>query len=203
MRDFMTFLVCIFIGGAVYLYFYGDSVTFFEDDNAPKKVKTVKKEEAHSSDIGAGKYKLTNQFGEQVTEKSYRHSKNLVFFGFTHCPDICPTTLSTLTEVYEKLGANADEIKVIFITVDPENDTPEVMQEYLLNFNKDFIGLTGPREEIEKLAKSYKAYVNKSDDGQIMHSDLVYYMDEEGNYIHHFNRENSVDEIVEYIKKHD
>ncbi len=196
MRDFMTMIIVLALGAGVYFYFF---------DDAPKgpgpeiKGKYTNKNEG---EIGGTSFTLTNQFGEKVTERSFRHSKSLVFFGFTHCPDICPASLAVMTEVYNELGANKDELKPIFITVDPENDTPEVIQEYLLNFHKDIVGLTGDRTEIEKVVKSYKAYESKADDGQIMHSDLIYFMDEDGKYITHFNRENTPDEIVAYIKKH-
>ncbi len=197
MRDFMTLILVVALGFGVYLYFFSDDTPAGPGPNVTGKY--VNKNEA---DIGGTSFTLTNQFNEKVTERSFRHSKSLVFFGFTHCPDICPATLSVLSEVYTQLGLNADELKVIFITVDPENDTPDVIQEYLLHFNKDFVGLTGSREQIEKVVKSYKAYESKSAEGQVMHSDLIYFMDEDGKYITHFNRENTVEEIIATIKKH-
>ena len=195
MRDFMTFIIVVALGFGAYLYFSEDTPKGPGPDVYGKYVNK------NVGEIGGTSFTLTNQFGEEVTERSFRHSKSLVFFGFTHCPDICPTTLSLLNDVYVQLGANADEIKIIFITVDPENDTPDVIQQYLLNFHKDFVGLTGPRAEIEKVVKSYKAYESKSDKGQVMHSDLVYFMDEDGKYISHFNRENTAAQIVEAVKK--
>ena len=195
MRDFMTFILVAMLGVGIYFYFFNSA------PKGPGPVVETKYVNKNEADIGGASFELVNQFNEKVTERSFRHSKTLVFFGFTHCPDICPTTLAVMADVYTQLGSNADEIKPVFITVDPENDTPDVIQEYLLNYNKDIVGLTGDKEEIEKLEKSYKVYANKSDDGKVMHSDLIYLMDENGKYITHFNRENTAEQIVEYIKK--
>jgi protein SCO1 len=197
MRDFLTMIIVAALGFGIYLYFFAD-----DSSSGPGPTVTGKYVNKNEGDIGGASFTLTNQFGEKVTERSFRNSKSLVFFGFTNCPDICPATLSIMTDVYNQLGSNADEIKPIFITIDPENDTPDVIQEYLLHFHKDIVGLTGPREEIEKLVKSYKAYESKSEDGQVMHSDLIYFMGKDGKYITHFNRENTAEEIVAYIKKH-
>ena len=196
MRDLMTFLMVAALGAGIYFYFFNDGPT-----GAGPNI-TSKYTNKNESDIGGASFELTNQFGETVTERSFRHSKTLVFFGFTHCPDICPTSLAVMADAYTQLGSNADEIKPIFITVDPENDTPDVLQEYLLQFNKDIVGLTGDKAEIEKLVKSYKAYANKSEDGEVMHSDLIYFMDENGKYITHFNRDNTAEQIAAAIKKH-
>lgn len=213
MRDFLTMVFAAIV-------IYGLYVMFFTDDfNASKIIDSTlggkykpESENGSSANNGAtgtnnkvtigADFKLTNQFGEVMSSKQLRHRKLLVFFGFTNCPDICPAALAVMNEAYELLGAEADLVKPVFITIDPENDTPQVIQEYLLNFNTAFLGFTGERTEIERVVKAYKAYANKSDDGQVMHSDLIYLMDENGKYITHFNRDNTPQQIAKTIKKH-
>ena len=85
----------------------------------------------------------------------------LVFFGYTHCPDVCPAAMQILQKVYEKLGKEKEKVAVVFISVDPERDTPKVVSEYAKYFNKDFIGLTGTPEEIKNVAKQYMVYYEK------------------------------------------
>jgi protein SCO1/2 len=196
MRDIMTLVLCAALAFGIYLYFKGDDI--FKSGSAKKIVSAVTTPKV---EIGGAKFKLTNQFGEIVTERSFLNSKSLVFFGFTNCPDVCPTTLAVMTEAYIQLGENLDDIKPIFITIDPARDNPQVIQEYLLNFHKDIIGLTGDKTAIEKLTKSYKAYASKDAKGEVMHTDLIYLMDENGKYIHHFNRNDTPQSIVKYIKK--
>ena len=199
MRDLMTFIFCGALAFAAYYYFFADDGVKL---SGPKIVNSKQIAAQPSVQIGGAKFTLTNQFGEKVTEKSLLNSKSLVYFGFTSCPAICPAALAVMTEAYVQLGESAAEIKPVFISVDPAVDTPEVMQEYLLNYHKDIVGLTGDKAEIEKLVKSYKAYANKADDGQVMHSDLIYLMDENGKYMTHFNNENTPAQIAEYVRKH-
>jgi protein SCO1/2 len=166
--------------------------------------KTASQSETEASSGEAligGAFELTDNKGNKFSEASLRGKKYLVFFGFTHCPDICPVAIATISDTLNKV----ENVSALFITVDPERDTVEVMDEYLLPFNKNIVGLTGTKPEVEKVEKLYKAYAQKSDahDGKYMmnHSDLIYLMDENGKYITHFNRGNSSEEIVAKLKK--
>src|SRR5690606_16968628 len=109
-------------------------------------------------------FALTDQHGKKVSSEDFRGRVMLVFFGFTHCPDICPTTVSNLSKMMDALGSDADEIVPVFITVDPERDTPEVMKNYLANFDERFVGLTGSMDDIKKTSKAYKVFFSKSHD---------------------------------------
>lgn len=110
----------------------------------------------------------------------------LIFFGYTSCPDICPATLSDFKEVHKLLGTKADQVKFVFITVDPERDTPERLRQYLDLFGSGIIGLTAPREQLEPVWKAYGVFVTKSktDDPNayfIDHSSRIYAIDKKGN----------------------
>jgi protein SCO1/2 len=204
MRDFFTMAFIVIILYAIYSMFFADKLSLPGSEpkaNSTSLTKSSKPVSMPAVEIGTD-FKLTNQYGEVMSSKQLRKRKLLVFFGFTNCPDICPAALAVMNEAYGLLGADSSLIKPVFITVDPENDTPQVIQEYLLNFSPDFLGFTGDRAEIERVVKAYKAYTNKSDDGQVMHSDLIYLMDGNGKYITHFNRDNTPQEIAKTIKKH-
>lgn len=109
-----------------------------------------------------GKFTLTDQNGKPVKDEDLRGQVLLVFFGFTHCPDICPVTVKTLSDLVDSLGDKATQVTPVFITVDPERDTPEAMKTYLANFNARIVGLTGTPEQIKQVAQLYKAYYSKS-----------------------------------------
>jgi protein SCO1 len=107
-------------------------------------------------------FKLVNQHGRGVVEADFRGKPTAWFFGFTHCPDVCPTTLMHMTKHLKSLGPDADKINAIFVTVDPERDTPEVLKEYLSSFDPRILGLTGSPEEIQKFTKGYHVFFAKA-----------------------------------------
>jgi len=109
-------------------------------------------------------FELTDHNGNTATLRDYRNKLVLLSWGFTKCPDICPLTLSTLKKVTDKLGKQNKGVKVLFITVDPERDTPERLKSYVPYFHKDFIGLTGSKEEIDKVVDDYGAFYIKHSD---------------------------------------
>jgi protein SCO1/2 len=108
-----------------------------------------------------GPFSLTDQNGNTVTEKSLLGHPTALFFGYTFCPDVCPTTLADLTLLMDKLGPDADKLKVYFVTVDPERDTQQVMADYLKAFDPRITGLTGPQPAIDQILKEYKVYARK------------------------------------------
>lgn len=159
--------------------------------NTPQKAEETT---TGSASIG-GSFTLTDQHGNSFSEQQLRGKHALIFFGFTHCPDICPAGLSTITNALETLPEPvANQITPVFITVDPERDTPERMAEYTANFHPDFIALTGSPEAVAEAADNYKVFYEKAGvhqdaDGNYMvnHSGYVYFMGPDGNYIKHFS----------------
>ena len=138
-----------------------------------------------------GPFRLTDQNGKTVTEQDMKGRPFLVFFGFTHCPDVCPTTLMELSDVLDKLGPDAARVGALFITVDPERDTPVELKDYLSSFNPRFKGLTGDPAAIAAVAKSYRVYLKKvpldNGDYTMDHTALVYLMDKNGKFVAPFN----------------
>lgn len=140
-----------------------------------------------------GPFELVDQTGKTVTDKDYRGKFMLMFFGFIHCPDVCPAELQVMAAALDRLGGKADRVAPIFISVDPERDTPEKMAEYVRNFGPRFIGLTGSPQQISATAKAYRVYYSKIDDEKsaikytMDHSAIAYLMSPEGDYLAHFN----------------
>ncbi|MDJ1158003.1 SCO family protein [Chelatococcus sp. SYSU_G07232] len=147
-----------------------------------------------------GPFTLVRQDGQTVTEKDFAGAPFLVFFGFTHCPDVCPTTLFEVSEVLRAAGDKGKRVRALFITVDPERDTPEVMKSYLGSFDARIVGLTGSPAAIDAVAKAYKAYAKKvplKDGGYTMdHTAIVYLMDAKGRFVGSFNLKRSPDEAA-------
>jgi protein SCO1/2 len=133
-----------------------------------------------------GPFQLVDQRGAAVTEATLQGHPSALFFGYTYCPDVCPTTLYEMTVWLGKLGADADKLKVYFVTVDPERDTKEQMAAYLEAFDPRITGLTGSREAIDAMLKGYRVYSRKvpSDDGNYImdHSAAVYLLDKEATF---------------------
>ena len=141
-----------------------------------------------------GPFTLVDQNGKTVTDRDFRGKNMLIFFGFTHCPDICPAELQVMSAALDALGSKADEVVPIFVTLDPERDTPEAVGAYVKNFGKNFVGLTGSPTAIANAAKTYRVTYSKLEykgkDGNygysIDHSALVYLMDKDGQYLINF-----------------
>lgn len=133
-----------------------------------------------------GAYALVNHRGERVTEQTYRGKTQFVFFGFTHCPDICPTALTLVTGLLDELGPAAAQVQPLFITVDPERDTVEAMARYVEAFHPSLVGLTGTTEQVAGAAAAFKVLYQKvpqADGGYFMdHSASVYVMAPDGSF---------------------
>jgi protein SCO1/2 len=149
-------------------------------------------------------FELLDQDGVTVRDEDLRGKFQLVFFGFTACPDICPTTLTNITAVLEELGPDAEGLVPLLITVDPERDTPAVLKEYLTAFNPRIRGLTGSPEQVATALKSFRVYAAKRDleggDYTMDHSTFIYLMDGEGAYRMHASASRSVEDLVEGIR---
>jgi protein SCO1/2 len=142
-----------------------------------------------------GPFRLEDQAGRTVTDKDMKGRPFLVFFGFTHCPDICPTTLFDVSQVLQKLGPDADRTGALFITVDPERDTPAVLKDYLSNFDPHLRALTGDRASVDAALKAYRVYAKKvpldGGDYTMDHTALVYLMDKDGQFVAPFDLKRS------------
>ncbi|MEX2128199.1 MAG: SCO family protein [Xanthobacteraceae bacterium] len=157
------------------------------------------------SDIG-GPFRLTDQDGRAVTEADFKGKPFLVFFGFTNCPDICPTALFEMSETLRRLGPAADKTAALFISVDPERDTPEKLKEYLQSFHSRISALTGTQSEIDAVTKAYKAYAKKvplDGGGYTMdHSAIVYLMDKNGRFVAPFNLKRPADQAAADLRRY-
>src|SRR6185295_1827127 len=155
-----------------------------------------------------GPFSLVDQTGKTVTDQDFRGRYMLVFFGFTHCPDICPAELQVMSAALDALGAKADSVVPIFITLDPERDTQAAMSAYVKNFGLRFVGLTGSSEQIAAAAKAYRVAYSKfqqdqtSSDYSIDHSTLVYLMGKDGEYITHFAYGTPASQMTETLRRY-
>lgn len=133
-----------------------------------------------------GPFTLVDQTGKRVTEKDFLGRDMLVFFGYTNCPDVCPAGLQVMTAALEKLGNRADNVTPIFITLDPEHDTPDKLAAYIKSFHPRLIGLTGNESEVAAAAKAYRVFyqkvVDEKDKSQytVDHSAIFYLMGKDG-----------------------
>lgn len=151
-----------------------------------------------------GPFRLTSHEGKAFTEEDLKGKPFLVFFGFTHCPEVCPTTLHDLSQDLEALGKDADKLRVAFISVDPAQDTPELMKTYLSSFDPRIVGLTGTEEEIAAVAKAYKIYYRKvpTDSGYTMdHTASIFLMDGKGEFFGTSNFQESEDVRRDKIRR--
>lgn len=154
-----------------------------------------------------GAFTLTNPAGETVTDKDFAGEYTLVYFGFTHCPDICPTGLLLIANVLDQLGRSGKKVTPLFITLDPERDTPKVMGNYVQHFSPRIVGLTGTPEQIKQVADAYKVYYRKvkdedASDGYVVdHSGYIYLMGPDGKYLTHFPHHISESALKEGLAK--
>jgi protein SCO1/2 len=144
----------------------------------------------HAEDVVKGNFDLIDHHGRSVTEHSFDGKLRLVYFGFTRCPDICPTTLFEVARVMRRLGDDASNVQPIFISVDRENDTPEILASYVAAFHPTMIGLTGSRQQMDAVAKSFNVTygVDPASDGDsgvgnVYHSAYLFLMDRKGGFI--------------------
>ena len=152
-----------------------------------------------------GPFTLTNTAGETVTEADFAGRHMLIYFGYTFCPDVCPTELGNITVALNMLDpAVADQVTPVFITIDPERDTPDILAEYVPLFHEDLIGLTGSREQIDRVAQQYRIFFRKVEDPDYTyylmdHSSFVYLMDETGELVSMFAYGTEPESLAETI----
>ncbi len=154
-----------------------------------------------------GPFELIDHSGRTRTEQDFRGRLMLVYFGFTYCPDVCPTDLQAIGLAVDKLGADSANVQPLFVTVDPERDTQAHLAEYVKLFHPRLIGLTGSAEAIRKAADAYKVYyarvdLNRDAAYTVDHTAFIYLMDRDGDYLGFFPPGTSADRMVEIIRPH-
>jgi cytochrome oxidase Cu insertion factor (SCO1/SenC/PrrC family) len=202
-RNFLTLIaICtaltlFAILGIVQSQKASQSIAFAEDlPNSREGLPTI-----------GGPFELVDYTGKSWKDTDFKGKPFLIYFGYTYCPDICPTALYNMTQALEKLGG-AKIVQPVFITVDPERDTASQLQLYSQNFHKDFVMLTGTKAQIDQAVGAYRAHAARAsqergkDDYLIDHSSIIYLMDKNGQFVTHFNHQTQPEEIVERVKVH-
>ncbi|MDA9476552.1 electron transport protein SCO1/SenC [Bradyrhizobium sp. CCBAU 65884] len=155
-----------------------------------------------------GTFELVDHHGQSVTDRSYRGQFMLLFFGFTHCRAVCPAALARLSRVIDRLGPLASRLQPLYVTVDPERDTPEVMKAFLEGKYPRFTGLSGARENIERVKALYRVFAKRTaapDDAtgyQMPHTAFTYLIGPDGRYVAHFTDAAEEDELVERLGRY-
>jgi protein SCO1/2 len=153
-----------------------------------------------------GPFQLTDQTGATVTEKDLQGHPTLIFFGFTHCPDVCPTSLFEISEILRAMGKDADKVNALFISVDPERDNAAAMKDYLSSFDPHLKGLTGDPAAVQKVITAYRVYAKKvplkDGDYTMDHTALIYLMDRDGRFVAPFNVNRKPEEAATDLKRY-
>ena len=151
-------------------------------------------------------FRLTTQHGTAFTDRDIDGAPSAIFFGFTNCPDVCPTALFEMSEILRTLGPEADRMNAVFITIDPERDTPAVIKDYLSSFDPHLVGLTGDPTAIAAVAKAYRVYSKKvplDQGGYTMdHTAIVYLMDKSGRFVSPFSLKRTTDTAAADLRRY-
>jgi protein SCO1/2 len=157
-----------------------------------------------SASIG-GPFQLVDQNGKPFGDADLKGKWHLVFFGYTHCPDVCPTTLNELALAMDRLGKQRDRVGIVFITVDPERDTPETLKSYVASFDAPVTALTGTPDQVAAAQKAYRVYSAKrptqAGDYDMDHSAVIYVMDPQGRFTATFTPDTGADQVAERMQK--
>ncbi|XP_059668014.1 protein SCO1 homolog 1, mitochondrial isoform X2 [Cornus florida] len=202
--SWLSFLLLVATGAGLIFYYDREKKRHIEEisgaSNAVKQGPSVGK-----AAIG-GPFNLVNHDGKSVTERDFLGKWTLIYFGFTHCPDICPDELQKLAAAIDKIKEKSGfEIVPVFISVDPERDTVEQVSEYVKEFHPKLIGLTGNKDEVQKTARAYRVYYMKTEeegsDYLVDHSIIMYLMDPNMEFVKFFGKNNDVDTLSDGIIK--
>ena len=173
----------------------------------PLQVGQSSDEKTSGKALVGGPFTLTDHTGKRVTDKDFLGRYMLVFFGFTNCPDICPSGLQVMSAALEKLGPKADDITPVFITIDAKRDTPEKLAAYVRSFHPRLIGLTGSEDEIAAAIKTYRVYAQKITDEKAPdqysydHAALFYVMGKDGHFVAPVPHSTNVSEVADAVEK--
>jgi protein SCO1/2 len=153
-----------------------------------------------------GSYALVSHDGRPVTEQTFRGKPHLVFFGFTHCPDVCPATLFNISEALRATGERGRDLRALFISVDPERDTPAVLKEYVSSFDERIVGLTGSQAQVDAAVKAFRSFARKAPgkdgDYTMEHTSYVYLMDKAGRFVGTFGVTRPPEQAAADLLKH-
>lgn len=198
MSRLMVFLIVL---GGLLVASLGALYLSLPDDGDGTPVQTSGKA------LVGGPFELVAQDGTTVTEETFRGDYMLIYFGFTFCPDVCPTELQVMSAALDLLGDDAGKVQPILISIDPERDTVETMADYVRHFHPRLMGLTGTPEQIATAARAYRVYYAKAEDpdsstGYTMdHSSIVYLMGPEGEFLAHFGPGTSPEKMAAKIRE--
>lgn len=171
-----------------------------ESESMPRLGRTVS---VGKTTVG-GPYALTDQDGRPRSSADFRGRFQLIYFGYSFCPDVCPTTLAVMSDALDKMGADANRIVPIFITVDPARDTAKVMKQYVAAFGPRFVGLTGSQAALDKVEEEFRVYARKQplEGGTYAmdHSSVVYLMGPDGRLVKYYNDPLSPDQLAKDLK---
>ncbi len=208
-RGFIYTIAALVALGAFYA---GDFIRGEKQEVVPvelTKLKSGSISRTQGTPLVGGPFKLTNHLGKEVTEKDFLGKYMLVYFGYTFCPDVCPTSLQVMVDALEALGPDAEKVVPVFFTIDPERDTAEVLKEYVIQFHPRLVGLTGPEEAVKAAVKSYRVYRAKVTDEETKgedkdylmdHTSITYLMGPDGKFIKHFAHGYEPAKMAELIK---
>lgn len=154
-----------------------------------------------------GPFNLVDQHGQAVSDADFRGQYMLVYFGYTYCPDVCPTELQTMSQAVDQLGDEGKKVTPVFITIDPERDTVEQLAAYAEHFHPRLVALTGSAEQIAAAAKAYRVYYGKVEsegatEYLMDHSSIVYFMDADGRFLTHFGGGTGAGKMAEQMRGH-
>lgn len=187
-------------------FFIGASIALYNAEDHSAVLSAIEPAAGRAlsgADVG-GPFTLTDHNGNTVTEQDYSGSYKLVFFGFTHCPDICPAGLKKMTTVIQALGEQGEAVQPLFITIDPGRDTPEVMKQYVEMYHPRLVGLTGSEEQLNEVKEAYKVYAAKAEDPALTeytmnHSSYIFLMSPEGGLVEIFTTADTTADMVKTI----
>ena len=168
-------------------------------------VSGVEKEPLRISENRGGDFKLTGPDGKEISTESFRGKVMLIYFGYTYCPDVCPMALTHLKVGMLELAEQSKEVQVLFVSIDPERDTPEKLKEYVPYFHPDFIGLTGSVNAVAEVSKQYgaryfKEYVESVEGYFMAHTDAVFLVDQKGRYQRRYKTEWDMEKLISDIQ---
>ncbi|MCI5049262.1 MAG: SCO family protein [Rickettsiales bacterium] len=195
MRTLAILMVVVIVG--IFAMLYLGTSDFLTPNNTKYSGKAL---------IG-GDFSLTDHHGKPFTNKDLEGKYSLVYFGFTYCPDICPTSLLVVSNALEQIGDLAEQFQPVFITVDPERDTVETLKLYVSNFHSSFIGLTGTTKQVKVAANAYKVYFAKVEQKDsalgymVDHSGYLFLMNKKGEYLTHFPHNVAEKTLADTLKR--
>ncbi len=201
----------LIILSAVVAVAYFPVLRLYSSDDRQHQHGVSKQQDIPAGTLPGGPFTLVDHTGRTVTDKDFRGSFLLVFFGYTHCPDVCPLTLAQVSATLKALGKDARSVRPLFITVDPERDTPEVLASYVRVFHPAIIGLTGTLQQIRAVTKAYKAHYAKAplktadkvsypSHYKVDHTAFIYLMGPHGNFLEVFGFKTSPQKMAEKIR---